>query len=369
MSRGNDLTIVGCGIIGAWVAWLAKERWPQRHILLIDRSLAGHGTTLMSPGHLHPYGLNERQRQLSTRSLQFYDDFRHRFPGVPFTDLPLLGIASRESIGEVEKRYVRQGFNVLSGSAKNELCGKYKIQINDEKCIHDGIQSSYSVPTKVVQALVEDFKRSVNCEIWEGTEVMSIATESKAVSLDLADGRNCHASAVILAPGSFVTEDRFNEFMHSEQVWLKKIVAMHINCRPRKEDPIVYFHDDDCYLMPRPDLGHWIFSFPAPVHRVPCGATSLTIMERDRQVALALLGQHFPDLVEHCNGGRVCCDGYTIDQVPIAQSKKAKPRVIMAAGGSGLGFRLAPAIADNALQLAEYFVIGSVAEPTSHTIH
>lgn len=361
MSPRNDLTIVGCGIVGAWVAWLAKERWPQRRILLVERSLAGHGTTLLSPGHLHPYGLNERQRQLSTQSLQFYDEFRRRFPAVPFTDLPLLGIASCELIGEVEQRYVRQGFNVLSESAKNELCGKYKIQIDNEKCIHDGIQSSYSVPTKVVQALVEDFRRRVNCEIWEGTEVLSIATESNAVSLGLADGRTCRASTVILAPGSFATDKRFNEFMHSEQLWLKKIVAMHINCRPSTEDPIIYFHDDDCYLMPRPDLGHWIFSFPAPVYRVPCGATSatsLTITDKDREVALALLGRHFPHLVEHCNGGRVCCDGYTINQVPIAQSQEAKPRVIVAAGGSGLGFRLAPAIADNALRLAEKFVAG-----------
>jgi glycine/D-amino acid oxidase-like deaminating enzyme len=56
-----------------------------------------------------------------------------------------------------------------------------------------------------------------------------------------------------------------------------------------------------------------------------------------------------PGLARHWSGGRVFCDAYAPNRAPLIAGLDTDPRICIATGGSGSGFRLAPGMALAAL--------------------
>lgn len=71
-----DLTIVGAGIIGLWVARLALKYNPHHRILMLDQSLIGHGTTQYSLGLNYVYGDTPQKKELSLKSSVLWEEDR-----------------------------------------------------------------------------------------------------------------------------------------------------------------------------------------------------------------------------------------------------------------------------------------------------
>ncbi|GAA3079868.1 hypothetical protein GCM10020000_77090 [Streptomyces olivoverticillatus] len=45
---------------------------------------------------------------------------------------------------------------------------------------------------------------------------------------------------------------------------MKKVVALHVEQRPRPDDGVIVFEDADAFLLPVHHRGHWLFSYTCP---------------------------------------------------------------------------------------------------------
>jgi glycine/D-amino acid oxidase-like deaminating enzyme len=117
---------------------------------------------------------------------------------------------------------------------------------------------------------------------------------------------------------------------------------------PGPDDPVLYFFDADAFLLPVVERRHWLFSYTCQVwDYAPEGSHRIT--EEDRENGLAILTRYCPELAARCTGGRVFCDSYGPEWVPVVTAAAAAPQVVLATAGSGAGYRLGPAIARQAL--------------------
>ena len=125
----------------------------------------------------------------------------------------------------------------------------------------------------------------------------------------------------------------------------------------------------DAYLMPLAARNQWLFSFRCDEWDVAPRKHALEINRHDMQVATRTLAHYLPELVPRCRGGRVFCDSYSPDgesQVSVDASQN----LVFAGAGSGAGFRLAPGIAREALELivAHWPDAPATAKPTLSTV-
>ncbi|MFT3774607.1 MAG: FAD-dependent oxidoreductase [Minicystis sp.] len=346
-----DLAIVGGGIVGCVAADLAAQRWPDRTVALLDRSLFGSGATQHSGGHNHPFGYTPEQKIMAAESAVYFDGLRQRFPHLPLRDCSLVGIVRKERAASVADGYLRAGAQV-NEAAPRELGSLGTVSLEAHQTMIVGASSAYGFPAAIADLLARDLRSDHRIRCWEGVTVDGLAHADGDIVLRTTCGRSVQARRVLLAAGPWTLRLLSGEPALSA-VRVKKVVAMHIESAPTLADPIVYFFDDGAYLLPVVERGHWIFSFTSDEFDCEPEISRLAITQRDRSLALSILGRHLPHLVERCTNGRLFCDTYTLDRLPIVVQPSALPGTAVIAGCSGFGFRLAPAIARRALdQLA-----------------
>jgi glycine/D-amino acid oxidase-like deaminating enzyme len=231
------------------------------------------------------------------------------------------------------------------------------LNLDAEERLLGGLEGSHAAPEAVTSALVFGIGRAAGVAVWEGVEITRVGPDGEGVELTTADGRTIAARRVLLAPGPWSLGGPAAELARGAGVRIKKVVALHIDRCPAPDDPILYFFDADGFLLPlierRSDRRYWLFSFTCQVWDCAPEASQLRITEEDRASGLAVLSRYCPELAEHCTGGRVFCDAYGPDWVPIVTADPAAPRIVLATAGSGGGYRLGPALARQALDALE----------------
>jgi glycine/D-amino acid oxidase-like deaminating enzyme len=204
------------------------------------------------------------------------------------------------------------------------------------------------MPLALVQGLITGMRRrGVQC--WEGTEVTALKSEPGGIRLGMADGRELLAARVVIAIGPWITTSRWQPFASRLGVRVKKVVAMHLDIRPRADDPVVLLMEDDAFLLPDVEGDRYLFSFASQEWDCPPDPTRLRITPDDRERALEILERRLPALARRWSGGRVFCDAYAPNRTPLIAGFDDDPRICIATGGSGSGFRLAPGMALGAL--------------------
>lgn len=103
--------------------------------------------------------------------------------------------------------------------------------------------------------------------------------------------------------------------------------------------------------MPLPRRKQWLFSFSSPEWDHKPGGENLRIASSDRELAASVLDRYLPGFMSASRGGRVFCDAYTPEGVPLVASYPEHPALVVAGAGSGAGFRLAPGIAERAMEM------------------
>lgn len=347
MRETFDLAVVGAGIIGAMTAHRAREAHPDWRVLLADRSLVGSGATYFSPGHNHPHGLTPEQRTLAGESTAYYLDLRSVLPELPLHDCSMFAIVSEGQVGEVLEGYVRPGMHVASEAERSELRSSFPdLTLGAGQVLLTGVTGGYGHPAAIAARLARRLEASERGRLWEGTEIESYRPSGEGVLLSASDGRAALAHRVVVATGPWMKE-------RTPALRVKKVVALHIDAKPTARDPILYLFDDDSYLLPSVTRGQWILSFPSEHWDCPIEPSRLRIDRDDRALALLIVGRYSASLAARASGGRVSCDGYTADRLPLIARSDQLPNLVHACGGSGYGFRLAPAIASRALALLE----------------
>jgi glycine/D-amino acid oxidase-like deaminating enzyme len=209
---------------------------------------------------------------------------------------------------------------------------------------------------RITSSLVADACHSPGGECWEGVAVTRIRhLPEGGHELEAMDGRRIFSRRVLIATGPWILGGPGNEIAKNAGVRIKKVAALHVLRSPSPECPILYFFDEDAFLLPVIEREEWIFSFTSQEWDCAPNSSILHITPHERNTALAILKRYYPDLVNCCSGGRVFCDAYSRDWAPFVGSDPKVSDLIIAGACSGAGFRLAPAIAQNALHLFHDF--------------
>jgi len=352
MTDRYDLAIVGGGIVGAWTLYLATLRHPRWRIVLVDRYRVGEGATAHSAGVLLATGRSARERRLAAISADLYGNIRAPF-GLSTTRADVFWVVDARSNDEV--RAVAVDFSIDGGSvAQAELEHRVGVSmhLDDTHTVLRGGTAISHEPGLIAKSLISAGLCSANVSCVEGVAVTMIQPSAVGAELRLADGRAFHAKRSVIAIGPWIAEQPFEPFANAHGVRIKKVVALHIDRPPQPDAVAVFFPKDDAYLMPLPARNQWLFSFHCDEWDCRPRKHALEINDRDRDVAKEVLRRYLPELADLCCGGRVFCDAYTSTGEPLVQLDPSRAAVF-AGAGSGAGFRLAPGIASEALQLIE----------------
>jgi glycine/D-amino acid oxidase-like deaminating enzyme len=165
----------------------------------------------------------------------------------------------------------------------------------------------------------------------------------------LSTGGQLAADRVVLAPGPWVADPAWRALLAPHDLRVKRIVALHVDRPVGPDDRCVVLHDEDAFLLPLAHRGHWLFSWTCQEWDVDPDVAVPALTEKHLTEARALLARYAPALAARCTSGRVFCDAYTPDRQPLVRALEPTGRVVFAGGANGSGYRLAPAIAAEAV--------------------
>ncbi|MBC7886374.1 MAG: FAD-binding oxidoreductase [Ferruginibacter sp.] len=349
MKSELDLAIIGGGIIGVFAAWYARKQHPDWHIGLFEQGLVGSGATFYSARLDIPYGHTPLRYQLAQRSRSLFAELRKEMPELPIKDLPFYGIVQEDNAQLVLLQLVDNNARLLPEIIPSLLHDHPLLVLPQHAAVISGATASQAVNNELVNLLAKNFEVTPNSLIIEHTKIVTVTTLEDIFDLQSAGGNYFPAKRVIQATGPWMNEILGTGLFASQKTRIKKIVAFHIDKQPLAGDPLFYFFADDAFLMPKYEAGYWLFSFKCDHWDVVPDINTLSIDEADIQKARGILTKYFPQLVPLCSVGRVFCDTYTPDGNPIIERAGDQSKYIIAGAGSGSGFRLAPAIAEAAL--------------------
>lgn len=352
-----DIAIVGAGIIGATTAYLAHVHRPEWQIALLDRSFVGDGATHYSAALDLPFGRTTRQQAMVARSVGFYRDLKAQYPELPIKDIPFALVAQAEDITNAAAAFIDADLHLASAEEWHRINLKYPdLTVPQGHALMMGSNARYSSSTQLALALVNKACNDGNVECWEGTEVRHIEDTPRGHTLIMGDGRRITAKHVVIATGPWLTCGPGGTFSQAAGIRTKKVAAMHIDCCPPPDAPVIYFSAEDAFLLPLQEQGRLILSFTAQEWDCSAEISRLRIDPDDRALALSILNRYCPALIEHCSGGRVFCDAYSLDRAPFVGRISTSHSPVVAGACSGSGVRLAPAVALEALELFDISV-------------
>ena len=129
---------------------------------------------------------------------------------------------------------------------------------------------------------------------------------------------------------------------------VKKIASLRIDLCPDASSPAVVYGDHGAFFLPRVEFGDWLFSFT--LDSWDCQPAPLMQLSREElKQGLRKLETLAPALSARVCGQEVSCDLYTPDQLPLQLPAGGHPNLRVLTGGSGAGYRTAPALAQDVL--------------------
>jgi D-arginine dehydrogenase len=343
-----DCIIIGAGIIGTTIAHYLSRKTPDWQIAILDRSLIGGGASNYSAGLHIPYGICSEIQKLSKESEKEYNILQHSVD-LPLYNIPLVGIVSKNKYNEQCSRLNHKPTKkVLKKDFLPKKIGSVNLSIRETIFQVDGCH--YANVYGFISHIIRNLRINTKVKVWEAINITNISDDNKLISITFQDGRVIQSKYIVLAPGPWVKDKVFTPILAPFNIKTKKIVALHIDIAPTLGDPALFFFDHDAFLLPLYERGHWLFSYTCQEWDV-FPSSSLSITANDRGDALKILKKYYPDLAKYCVSGRVFCDAYSDNRIPIISKVPSNPKIIFAGAASGSGYRLAPGIANRAISL------------------
>ncbi|MGW3265256.1 NAD(P)/FAD-dependent oxidoreductase [Streptomyces sp. NPDC001056] len=336
-----DVVIVGAGIIGCMTARELVAAFPGAAVAVVDRDQVGSGASRRSAGLHFPRGSSARVRGMAALSERRYRELREELPGLPVHDVPTTVVAAESSAGRLAEHYLPSAGldpvrRVPAGPA-----GMVRLPAGSGAwSVHGG---QYADVHGVAQLLAARLRPGVR--FFEGVRVVAIESCPDRVRLRLSTGEVLAARTAVLAPGPWIEDPAWRRWTAPLGLRVKKVVALHVEQRPRPADGVIVFEDEDAFLLPLHHRGHWLFSYTCAQWDVSPEGTHSHLSTVEIAEGRAVLERFAPGLVRHCGTGRVFCDAYSAERAPVVRPVDEHGRVIFAGAANGSGYRLAPAIA------------------------
>ncbi|WP_182888075.1 NAD(P)/FAD-dependent oxidoreductase [Microbispora sp. H10885] len=348
-----DLAVVGAGVVGAMTGHLALEREPGLRVLTVDQlplNQGGLNATGLSAGLDVPTGRDARQRELAARSTALYRRLLATRPGLPVRSLDTFWLLARGNVGRLRETMAGP---VLEEADPDALDGVFPgLRPSGDRVLLRSGGSWRADVAGLTRALLDEQRGRSGCAVREDEEVTSLRPYGDGFLLAGEGGRPlARCRAAVVATGPWALHGPFGERMRAAGLRIKKVAAFHLDLRPADDAPVLIFEDDDAFLLPQPESGRWLFSFTSQEWGGSPVLRPAALSGGDYSEAVRVLRRYAPSLAGAISGGRAFYDGYTHDRLPLVEPVPDHPGVVIAAGGNGSGFRLAPAIAERALGL------------------
>jgi glycine/D-amino acid oxidase-like deaminating enzyme len=339
----TQIAVVGAGIVGCLVARRLSEAETGAVITVFDRDLIGSGVSRRSAGLFLARGTSPRTRRMSAASYAYYTALKARHPALPMFDVAATvvtdGAAGPAAFGYLPDLAAPAE---IAGSEAGE--GQRAGRTWRIGACH------YADVFGVTQALAELSRDRVRFA--EGVAVTGLTIGRTGVTVHDGTGERLTVDRVVLAPGPWLAAPAWRDLLGPLGLRVKKIVAMHIERRPDPADGVALFDAEDAFLLPVGHRGHWLFSYACTEWDVDPDEPTGGISAANLKQARACLRRCAPALADACTGGRVCSDAYSPAREPVVRAVDGTDgQVVFAGGASGSGYRFAPAIAAQAVDL------------------
>jgi glycine/D-amino acid oxidase-like deaminating enzyme len=342
-----DVAVIGAGIVGCLVARAVLERRPGARVAVIDRDAPGTGASLRSVGLHFPRGASEPVRRMAAFSQDFYRDLLAADPGLPIYPVPMV-VRSRRTERDLREVYLPDAELTLLASSPAGPDAQAGPGGHPAPG-WTGRGAQYADVPALVSVLARDLR--ARAVLREGVAVTAVEPGPEQVDIVLGTGEQVRAGAVVLAPGPWTQAPAWAKLLAPLDLRIKKIVALHVRRPVAVGDAVVVYQDDDSFLLPVRHRGHWVYSYTSQEWDVDPDELPAGLTPSDLAAGLAALTEHAAGLVPDVVGGRVFCDAYSGDRQPVVRPVDDTGRVVFAGAACGSGYRLAPALATQAVGL------------------
>ncbi|MEV4846373.1 FAD-dependent oxidoreductase [Micromonospora matsumotoense] len=339
-----DVAVVGGGVVGCLTAWEILARSPESTVVILERDGVGGGATLRSAALHFPRGGTERVRRMSRYSQTWWEGLSAAYPELPIHPVGMSVVAAATSRARVRRNYLDTADLVETDGVPVAA-----IRIPDDATVWSGRGCHYSYGHGVTQTLARQLRG--RAAVREGVRVVAVEPTAHGVVLRLGTGETLTAGRVVLAPGPWSADAAWRDLVAPLGVRIKKVVALHLDVAPAEGDGVVVFDDEDAFLLPLRYRGHWLLSYTCQEWDVDPDGLTAGLSDADLAAARDVLGRYAPGLIERCTGGRVFCDAYSVEREPIVRALDDAGRIVFAGAANGSGYRLAPAIAAECVDL------------------
>ncbi len=339
----TKIAVIGGGIVGCVVAREITERMPGASVVVLDRDAIGCGASRRSAGLHFPRGSTERVRAMSAYSQDFYDKLKANQPSLPIHQLGM------SVLSEASQRHLEGVYTDQANLARVEGAGHDAIRVPPHAAVWSAEGAHYADVQFLSQLLVNELRPRVS--VREGVRVAAIEPSPHGVLLYLSAGDTMTVDKVVLAPGPWLDAPAWRHLVAPLGARVKKIVALHIEQDPSPDDRAVVFHDEDAFLVPFTHRGHWLFSYTCQEWDVDPDAVGAGLFPHNVEEARECLRRYAPALAARCTSGRVFCDAYSPTGEPLVRALDPDARVVFAGAANGSGYRLAPAMAAETVDL------------------
>ncbi|HEU5470233.1 MAG TPA: FAD-dependent oxidoreductase [Actinophytocola sp.] len=337
----HDLAVVGAGVLGCCTAYQAIRSHPDWRVLLLERSAIGAGATGWSAGVSFPLAATARHRELVRASAAEY-------AALPATakrflrPVRMIYVVSGERLAALRDRVVDAELREVSGDERHRvtrMLPDLRLGADERLLTHDG--AGFAVDAKQFsEALVAE-----RVEVRLGAQVETV--ESLGDAFRLATGRaEWLARRVVVASGPWSVPTPLPDPPGARR---KRIAAVHAALPVVAGDPLVYFVDDDLFLLPM-SAGSALVSYYRDEWDTDPATVDGVANRADLTLGTEALRRRSPAAAAAVTGGRAFCDLYTDARLPVVVSDPGIPGLAAIRGGSGSGVRLAPALAGEALR-------------------
>ncbi|GFE18339.1 hypothetical protein Sgleb_63860 [Streptomyces glebosus] len=348
-----DLAVVGAGIIGAMTAYRAARRSPRPRVLVLDAGTPGAGATGSSAGFDLPSGRGAAQLELAARSAARYRELVAQHP-----ELTRDRVAVRWLVDAAGQAALARSLHGEPPAAADAETERRLAEIfpgftrSPGTALLTSPPAEHTAPARTVAVLLEQVRAAApGNAVWPGFAVTEVRRRAGLFDLYAHDGARVSARRLVTATGPWALDGPYGEVARTYGVRCKKVAAYHIPVCPPAGAPALVLEDDDAFLLPQPDRDRWLFSFTSQDWDCAPGSPSMRLGPHDRRLARAVLDRHVPGFAPLLGGGQVHCDGYAPGHLPVVAA--AEDGAVLAVAGAGSGYRLAPAIAEDALALLD----------------
>ncbi|MEM6271608.1 MAG: FAD-dependent oxidoreductase [Bacteroidota bacterium] len=348
-----DLAIVGGGIVGAWTAYHAAHRHPDWDIVLLEKDRVGRGASFYAANLDLPYGHTEKRREMTVFSQRCFAELKRELPEISRVEMPFWGFTRRAELAALRQCYTVPGVREALPEEITQLQAALPwMHLGEEEAGLTGTTCFRAADAETPFHLIAHLVRHHGLQLRESTPVLDIAEQSGVFHLLTPWTEPVAARSVILTTGPWLNRGYAGAQIQQRQR-IKKVAAFHLDLPVPKGAPTVYFFHEDLFFLPRPEVDGWLVSYRCDEWDVDPEGGELGIRARDREVISHLLGQRNPNLPPRIAGAQVFCDGYPPDSNPLIFALQPPQPLVVAGGPGGSGYRLAPAIGEEAVAMVE----------------